>query len=348
MEENVSKYELYILKEIEGAITSFEKSELDEWRQNPQNENYYQEQKKIWSLIEDHHRMKSIDREKALKRVEKQIFDRFAAKRILQSFEKAAAILFIPLLLWSVWYYYHQHSADKVKKEIVFNQVEVPLGMRSSMTLPDGTSVWLNAGSSLKYAVSFDGSERKVELTGEAYFQVVKDKTRPFVVTAGEMDIRVLGTSFNCCAYPDENNIETALVEGNVEISDKSGKILTELKPGELATFSKTGNGISVVKTNLEKHIAWKSGKLMFRDDPMNKVLEKLGRWYNVEFQVDNQEILGYIYSATFTGESLDQMLKMFALSAPIDYQILPKKLMSDNSYEKQIIRLTTKRISGR
>lgn len=343
MEENISKYELYILKEIEGELTPPERKELEEWLQIPQNKIDYQEHKKLWNSLEDFRRMTKINKEKARKKVECQLTGRITRIPIFRNLERIAAILFIPLVLSSVWYLFIRNSQGINGNDIVYNTVEVPLGMRSSMTLPDGTSVWLNAGSSLKYPVPFEGDERQVELTGEAYFDVQEDKTKPFIVSTANVNIKVLGTSFNCCAYPGENVIETALVEGKVEILAKNGKNISVMKPGELATFSKAENKIVVINANLDKYVAWKSGKLLFRDDPMGKVLEKLGRWYNVEFQVENEEILKYIYSATFTGESLDQMLKMFSLSAPIQYQLLKRNKRNENEYEKQVIKLTTK-----
>jgi len=328
---------------MEGELTPPEKKELEEWLQIPQNKIDYLEHKKLWNSIEDFRRMTKINKEKARKKVERQLSDKITGIQIFRNLERIAAILFIPLLLSTVWYFFIRDFSGITSNDTIYNTVEIPLGMRSSMTLPDGTSVWLNAGSSLKYPVPFEKNERQVELTGEAYFDVQEDKTKPFIVSTVNVNIKVLGTSFNCCAYPGENNIETALVEGKIEISAKNGKDISVMKPGELATFSKNENKIVVTNANLDKYVAWKSGKLLFRDDPMEKVLEKLGRWYNVEFQVENEEILGYIYSATFTGESLDQMLKMFSLSAPIQYQLLQRNKRNENEYEKQVIKLTTK-----
>ncbi len=343
MKENFSKYELYIFKEIEGELTLVEKNELEEWLRIPGNEVYYIEQKKLWNSIDDFQRMVKIDKKKALKKVERRLFGKVAVVLIFRNLERVAAILFIPLLFAGIWFYSHQHSSKDTKTEVVYNTVEVPLGMRSSITLSDGTLVWLNAGSSLKYPVPFEESKRQVELSGEAYFSVKKNKTKPFIVSAADINIKVLGTSFNCSAYPDEDNIETALVEGNIEISGKNEENKFMMTPGELATFTKNKNKIEITKANLDKYTAWKSGRLLFRDDPMDKVLEKLSRWYNVEFQVEDKEILDYIYSATFTEESLDQMLKMFSLSAPIKYQLLQRSELENNSYEKQVIKLMTK-----
>ncbi|MGV8093494.1 MAG: FecR family protein [Mangrovibacterium sp.] len=333
-------YELLILKEFEGELSVQEKMELENWLQDPQSQTFYEEQKKLWQSVNDYRRMRKINKKEALRKVEVRLFGRFSTD-FLRKFERVAAILFIPLLLAGVWLFNTKYPIPGTQEQIVYNTVEIPLGMRSSMVLPDGTSVSLNAGSRLKYPVVFDGKDRKVELTGEAYFDVKKDKQKPFIVSTSHITIKVLGTSFNCSAYPEDEKIETALVEGEIEISEKTdGQHKLSIEPGEVVVFSKPEKTIEKNKTNLEKYIAWKSGKLIFRDDSMNIVLEKLGRWYNVEFQVEDREILAYEYSATFSGESLDQVLKMLALSAPIRCELLPREKFSDLSYGKQIIKM--------
>ncbi len=284
--------------------------------------------------------MRRIRKKQALRKVETRLFGSFPAVGFLRKLERAAAILFIPLVLAGVWLFNTRQPFRDGDEQIVYNTVEVPLGMRSSMVLPDGTSVSLNAGSTLKYPVAFQQENRRVELTGEAYFDVTKDKNRPFIVSTSDIAVRVLGTSFNCSAYPDDEQIVTALVEGEIEISGKvNGQRRFPIKPGEVAVFSKNGKTIEKSKVNLEKYISWTSGKLMFRDDPMEKVIEKLGRRYGVKFQLDDRELLKYTYSATFSTESLDQTLKMLALSAPIRFEFLPKE--EDTGI--QIIQLTKK-----
>lgn len=342
MEENSSYFELLFVKEIEGTLTGPEKAELTEWLQNPQHGIVYEEQKKLWASVGDLQKMKTIDKKKALKKVEARLFGRFAIL-YLKKLERIAAVLFIPLLLAAFWMLYNSYQPANDIPETVFNTIEVPPGTRSSFTLPDGTFVYLNAGSALKYPLNFNKGERRVELNGEAWFEVKKDPDHPFVVSTSDINIKVLGTSFNCSAYTNAEQIETALVEGKIEISGKSGKNQFLMEPGELAVFSRQEKTIEKAQTNLDKYIAWKSGKLMFRDDPMIKVIEKLGRWYRVEFRVENPEILNYTYSATFSGESLDQVLKMLALSAPINFSILPREKSADMEYETQIIKLSKK-----
>jgi transmembrane sensor len=341
MEDTHATYELLILKEFEGELSVQERMELENWLQDPQNQTFYEEQKKLWQSVDDYRRMRKINKKEALRKVEARLFGRFSAVGFLRNLERVAAILFIPLLLAGIWLFSTKYPIPGSREQIVYNTVEIPLGMRSSMILPDGTSVSLNAGSSLKYPVVFHGEDRRVELTGEAYFDVKKDKHRPFIVSTSDIAVQVLGTSFNCSAYPEAERIITALVEGEIEISGKANRQhKLSVKPGEVAVFSKSGRTIEKNKVSLDKYIAWTSGKLIFRDDPMTTVLEKLGRWYNVEFRVEDEEILRYEYSATFSGESLDQILKMLALSAPISCELLPREKFSDLSYGKQIIKL--------
>lgn len=344
MHDDHFTYELLILKEFEGELSSQEREELDAWLQDPQNQTFYKEQRKLWQSVDDYNRMRKVNKKEALRKVEARLFGRFSEVGFLRKLERVAAILFIPLLLTGVWLYNTKGQFRSSQEQIAYNTVEVPMGMRSSMVLPDGTLVSLNAGSKLKYPVAFQQEDRRVELTGEAYFDVKKDQYRPFIVSTSDIAVKVLGTSFNCSAYQDDEQIVTALVEGEIEISGKTnGQHKLSVKPGEVAVFSKPERTIGKNKVRLDKYIAWKSGKLIFRDDPMTRVLEKLGRWYNVEFRVEDEEILGYEYSATFSGESLDQVLKMLALSAPIHCELLPREKFSDSSYGKQIIKMRKK-----
>ncbi len=343
MEDEFTKYEILVLKELEGEITSPEKEELEAWLLDPINREYFLEQKKLWNLTGELRRMEKINAETARIKVERKLFGKTSLSLFRRYLERVAAIVSIPLLFASLWFYFNRYTPDEPVETTAFNKIEVPLGMRSSVILPDSTLVWLNAGSTLLYPVPFGSHERRVELSGEGYFEVKKDSGKSFFVSAKGIDIRVVGTSFNCCAYPDAKYTETMLVEGEIEMSVKDRESRIVMHPGELATLTGNQSRIEVRKVHSDKYISWKSGKLVFRDDPMGKVIEKLERWYNVEFIVDNIEILGYVYSATFSGESLDQMLKMFALSAPIEYRIVPRKKLADNSYEKQVIHITTK-----
>lgn len=333
-----------LYKDFSGAITPEEKLLLENWiDESAANKRYFLEQRKLWSLVSRHQMMKSIDEQKAYQIVSEQLFSR---KKInwLSVFQRIAAILVLPLLIASTYFYFNSVEKHDQPVSVVYNTAETPLGMRSSLTLPDGTKVWLNAGSKLSYPVTFSNEFRAVRLTGEAYFEVKKDKKWPFVVNSGNMNIVVSGTTFNCNSYPENNEIQTVLVEGQVTLVNESSTVSEELQPGELAVFEKNSQQVTKTKTDLEKYIAWKSGILMFREDRMDKVVEKLERWYNVEIEIKDKEISDYIYTATFVDESLDQVLKMLSLSAPISYVVLARSKQQDMSFDKQTVKLYKKK----
>jgi ferric-dicitrate binding protein FerR (iron transport regulator) len=207
MDDTHAIYELLILKEFEGELSAQERKELDNWLQDSRNLAFYEDQRKLWQAVDEYGRMRRIPKKQALRKVEARLFDSFAVVNFRRKLERAAAILFIPLVLAGIWLFNTRQPFRSSGDQVVYNTVEVPLGMRSSMVLPDGTSVLLNAGSTLKYPVSFQQEDRRVELTGEAYFDVTKDKEGPFIVSTSDIAVHVLGTSFNCSAYPDDEQI---------------------------------------------------------------------------------------------------------------------------------------------
>ena len=327
-----------------GIVTPEEQQLLDEWvGESTDNKRYYAEQKKLWEIFTLHQKMQKIDVHKAYQTVYSKLFSpkKFNFFFLLQ---RVAAILLIPVLIVFAFYYYNDKKHTE-QYATVYNTAETSLGMRSSLTLPDGTKVWLNAGSKLSYPVLFSDKFREVKLSGEAYFEVKKDAKWPFIVSAGNMNIIVSGTTFNCNGYPENNEIQTVLVEGHITVANESTTEVEELEPGELATFSKDSQQLTKTKTDLHKYIAWKSGKLMFRDDRMDLVVEKLERWYNVKINIKEIEISDYIYTATFIDESLDQVLKMLSISAPISYTVSKRDKSNDGSFAKQTVELFKKKI---
>jgi transmembrane sensor len=165
------------------------------------------------------------------------------------------------------------------------NTLSTPLGGQYQVRLPDGTKVWLNAGSTLRYPVSFAGlRQREVSLSGEAYFEVAKDKSVPFIVNAGAAAIKVLGTHFDIMAYADEKNLETTLLEGSVEVSQGSGTKI--IRPNQQASISKNGV-LSVAEVDGEDYIAWKNGLIQLHHADIAAVMRQVARWYDVEVDYD-------------------------------------------------------------
>ena len=161
---------------------------------------------------------------------------------------------------------------------LVYNKMETLTGMEYTLALSDGSLVYLNAETSVKYPVVFGGSERMVELDGEAYFEVAKDASRPFIVRMNGVDVKVTGTSFNARAYRNEGKVVTTLIEGRVKVNGKT------IIPGEQARYE-VGNGdLEVAKVDVEHFIAWKEGYFVFRNERLEDVMRTLARWYKVEY----------------------------------------------------------------
>lgn len=211
--------------------------------------------------------------------------------------------------------------------DILYNTLVTPRGGEYRIDLADGTKVWLNAASSLRYPTQFNGKERKVYLSGEAYFEVAKDTAHPFIVSADRMDIAVLGTKFNVSAYPDDPSEKTTLAEGVVRIKDagqpsgnSEGVIL---KPGYEAVMKKNGGAIQVDKANLETALAWKNGMFAFESESLGSLMRKLSRWYNVEVKYDE----GVDTMFHFTGrirryEDLAGVLRWIGLTRKVSFAL--------------------------
>ena len=174
-----------------------------------------------------------------------------------------------------------KYCEEGVKGGEEYHTLKVPRGGEYTLVLADGSKVFLNAESSLKYPVLFSGDLRKVKLEGEAYFEVKRNPEKPFVVDIGGMQVNVLGTTFGIRAYADEREIRTTLVSGRVNVS--AGKQVYELKPSEQAVFDKQTEAVKVAAVDTELFVGWKDGRLVFDNCSLERILKDLGRWYSFE-----------------------------------------------------------------
>lgn len=287
-----------------------------------------------------HHRIRLHEEESNRKQLRKNKF--FAA------FAKVAAVLILPLLVYSIYLTSRTFKTiPLVAKQVVWQTVKTPVGMQTDFMLPDGSHIWLNAGSVFKYPVSFAKDKRQVEIIGEAFFDVAKDVSHPFLVKAGKMNVEVTGTRFNIMNYPDEKLTELILETGSVRLFSgnyEDQKTIEIIKPGELAVIDNAKNQLSVGKVDIEKYTAWKEGMLIFRDDQMDEVVKKLNRWFNVEIELQSSDLKEYVYTATYRDETLPQILELLKISAPINYNIIERKRLPDNSYSKRKIVITKRK----
>lgn len=205
----------------------------------------------------------------------------------------------------------------------LFSEINVPLGQMSNITLYDGTQVWLNSGTNLKYANDFGDKSRKVILDGEAFFKVKHDEV-PFIVQLKNCEIEVLGTSFNAKSFSDENFSEVTLVNGSVKMNTLWGKEIIQLKPSQQITVSKNlkNNILKTVETGFYK--SWIEGKIVFHEEHLADIALRLERWYNVDIQLANPQIGELSFSGTILkNKPFDQIAKAFEILLPvkIEYQ---------------------------
>jgi len=186
-------------------------------------------------------------------------------------------------------------SGSILKQEIVYNTIVVPRGGEYKLELADGTLVWLNSDSELRYPVKFAGSQRDVWLKGEGYFEVSKNPEKPFRVVVDDMIVKVLGTSFNINAYKDQGNILTTLVSGKVDIQDMSGKSLVVMRTNQQVDFRH--GKISVQEVDVTRFVSWIDGKFYFNDMTLENIMSQLQRWYDIEVFFVDEELKSYPFT---------------------------------------------------
>ena len=210
-------------------------------------------------------------------------------------------------------------SVDQKPNAPIWNSIVTPLGGKYRIILSDGSIVVLNAGSKLEFPVGFHGIDRRVKLTGEAYFEVKKDPSKPFVVVSGEGITEVLGTKFNVSSYPEDGEIKTTLLEGKVRFSRSNTQTAKILKPGDQAVLK--GEDIQVLSVNAEDFMAWKDNRFVFKNEKLSVIMQQLSRWYNVE--VDYNSLPDRrLYANMSADVNLSEVLRMLSLTSELKFNI--------------------------
>ncbi len=203
----------------------------------------------------------------------------------------------------------------------IFHTLEIPRGGEYLLTLSDGTVIFLNSESTLSFPVKFQGKERRVYLTGEAYFNVAKNTEHPFVVTAGELNVLVTGTTFGVRAYKDEKDIQTTLESGHVMVRVEGKSV--KLVPNKQALFDKSTMGLEVRDVDVDLYLAWADGRLVYDNCPLEKILLDLGRWYNIEFFYSRDELRSYQFSLNMEKhEAFTEVLGLISKTGDIQFEI--------------------------
>jgi ferric-dicitrate binding protein FerR (iron transport regulator) len=217
-------------------------------------------------------------------------------------------------------------SGSNADGKSLLNTITTPRGGQYQVELEDGTKVWLNSASSLVFPVSFTGKERRVELTGEGYFEVAKNESMPFHVTVNNMDVRVLGTHFNIMGYGDEENINTTLLEGKVNVTVNN--VTKSLDPGKEALLNKATNNISINKANIDQAVAWKNGEFRFRNTNIKAIMRQVARWYDVDVEYETTATNQYFTASLPRMKNINELLETLELTGTIHFKIENKKMI--------------------
>ena len=219
---------------------------------------------------------------------------------------------------------YEEHGKGVVTEE--YNKLTTPIGGEYSLVLSDGTKVFLNADSELKYPVEFSDGKRIVDLKGEAYFEVHKDSLRPFVVRVNGAEVTVLGTSFNVNTYGDDGQIYTSLVNGAVRVSSVKNGQAEVLKPGMQSVMDVQSGQLTVREVDVEPYVAWREGRFVFRAMTLDLIMRQLQRWYDFEVFYQNPELKDYEFRGVIKRDmDLDKVLSVIKVTTNVDFEVKGK-----------------------
>lgn len=280
---------------------------------------------KSWDTFQFDNNIK-IDSEKILQNIKKGIRAnqpspfRLKIKRLLPY----AAMLAITISFVFYTYNYRKNNTGHVNINNNYTSVITENGQRSKVVLPDSSIVWLNSGTTLSYCDNFSQNKRKVILDGQAFFDVAHDENSPFTVQCNDLVISVLGTKFDVGAYPETGKISVVLESGKVELSHQKITLFSyTMSPGEMAELNLSDNKMNISYPNVVKYSAWKDGMLIFKNDPMKVVIDKLKRWYNIDIVVKDQKVYNTIFTGTIQSESFEQIFRLIEFSCPVKCQVI-------------------------
>lgn len=343
--------EPYIIKRyLDGAGKKGDKEKIMSWFSGLQTDaELRQVYKNYWNKMPDALIVEGYDEEKILGKIYHQIkieesksqakpANRKITQKIITILTRVAAALFIPLTIFILLNKEQLRSTDV---DIAYSEIYAPMGSRTKFSLPDGSSGYLNAGSSVRFATVFKGKSREVNLNGEAYFDVISNPQKPFVVSGKNIRVVAYGTSFNVEAYPEDLINKVTLVKGKVEVfGERNDKVrsLGILAPGEMCVYNNGKFSSEFVRVDASKITSWKEGKLVFVNEPFNEVVKKLNRRYSVNIVIKDERLKDYSYLATFEDETLDEALNLLRLSAPIKIKEREREKGLDGSYKGKTI----------
>lgn len=339
MEDNIhpDMNESILLDYLTGVLLPTQRKEVEAWlEQSEENRKIARDIQYIYQASDTIRTIEEINAADALKLVKKRIH-KSGNKTFIVWFQRIAAILLLPLLTTTIYF-----ATQKEPTEYL--EIRTNPGMVATVNLPDGSKVWLNSRSYLKYPQAFTGHSRDVELDGEAYFSVHKDKSKKFIVnTPSHLKAEVLGTEFNLEAYKESNQVITTLVSGSVKLSFRNNENKEEsltMKPNDEISYNKKTGSIELSTPYIPSLTAWKDGLVIFRNTSFEEALKILDKRFNVDFVIKNDLLYENSFTGTFDGQYLSLILEHFRLSSDIQYKYISPKISKDKISEKTIVEL--------
>ena len=314
-----------VIKYLEGKLSKEETGDLVKWVQESEaNARFYAETKDIWeaSIVNANKVANTSTEWKKFQLQVKHVSTNVGSqlKRSLRIWQSVAAILIVMLTVAGVFVglnVYNQGYDDNLVVQTI-----VPSGEKSQIVLPDGTKVWVNSASVLSYNTGYGKQNRDVTIEGEAFFDVAHNAEMPFKVLTKDCEVKVLGTKFNVRSYDSNDQTETALLEGKVEVTLLNGKQV-DLNPGQLAVANNVKNELKVIQKSVRNSICWKDNVLKFDNTPLPEVIEKLNYWYGINIHLSNaQQFEEERFTFTVKTESLSELLSIMKLAQPMEYKI--------------------------
>ncbi len=297
---------------LHNETTDAESAELKDLLEDQENKNLFDKIEALNHNLNEVKVLHKISREKSWNSISKQL-DTKSVPLVINILKYAAivAIAFLAGTLISNLYNKHAESTS-------FAEIKVPLGQMSELTLNDGTKVWLNSGTTLRYGNNFGKGERNVTLDGEAFFEVTKSKI-PFKVKLKNTEVEVLGTTFNAVSFRDEDFSQITLVEGSVNVNNLSGSTIAKLKPSDQITINDNSKKATITKVETNFYTSWTVGKIVFDDEKLSEIAQKLERWYNVDIQFKETSVGDLHFSGTILkNKPFNQIVTAFELLLPV------------------------------
>ena len=338
----------FLAKEISDDEMDLFKSWLAESQDNRRE---FDEENEIWQKVNLHDRYECFDAEKGWDNVASKLNikeqNHYSQVIVLKKavFRGIAVAASIAILVAMGGFFY---GVMKQKPIVAVNavnnsfvKIQTHEGERATITLPDSTRVVMNSESIIRYSSDFNVDDRKIWLSGEAYFDVVKNSDKPLQVYLDKISVVATGTKFNIYSYSSENRIETTLEEGSVQV-EIPGKDIVHVIPGQQAIYFRNKNAVMVKDVTTESFTSWKENMLRFNDTPFEEALRNIARRYNVVFEIQDPKLLELNYTATFIDESIEDVMQMLKTVSPIQYKIINRTKTSDKIYLKPQIIITS------